>query len=85
MLLEKEEIKERATTTINYLNEYSLFKPSDNERRIDPLLDYWINHFIYTFPRFRDTLVVPASTAPVEHIIYYFQLVGNPQVEKETS
>ena len=48
MLLEKEETKERATTTINYdtdLNEYSLHKPSDNERRIDPL-DYWVNHFI---------------------------------------
>ena len=43
MLLEKEETKERATTTIN---EYSLFKFNDNERRIDPLLDYWVNHFI---------------------------------------
>ena len=66
MLLEKEETRERATTTINYdtdLNEYSLYKPSDNERRIDPL-DYWVNHFIH----FCDILVVPASTAPVECI-----------------
>ena len=34
MLLEKEETKEKAATTIKYdtdLNEYSLYKPSDNE------------------------------------------------------